>query len=134
LPTDSQHYVVTYNDAIAAHELVIKVSGGRSGVLNESSLLSALARPYCGYFDTLEEKAAVLMEAIIQNHGFVDGNKRTAVFLLFYFITLSKSWIPPIKDGEDIDLELENLAVAMASGQIDAETVTQWLKPRLKPL
>ena len=73
------------------------------------------------------------MEAIIQNHGFVDGNKRTAVFLLFYFITLSKYSISPIEDGENIDLELENMAVAMASGQIGSETVTQWLRPRLKP-
>ncbi|NOR61187.1 MAG: type II toxin-antitoxin system death-on-curing family toxin [Rhodobacteraceae bacterium] len=140
MPTDSEHYtssghyIVKYSDAIAGHEMVILVSGGRSGVLNEPSLLSALARPYCGYFDTLEEKAAVLMEAIIQNHGFVDGNKRTAAFLLFYFITMSKCWISPIPESENIDLELENLAVELASGQANSETVVQWLRPRLKPI
>jgi|GEM_PF-4219169 len=50
LPTDKKHYRVSYENAIAAHEVVLNVSGGRAGVLNESNLLSALARPYCGYF------------------------------------------------------------------------------------
>ena len=134
MPTDSVHYVVSYDDAIVAHEMVLNVSGGRSGILSEASLLSALARPYCGYFDTLEEKAAVLMEAVVQNHGFVDGNKRSAVFLAFTMIQLSGFEILPISSNEDVDLQMEDLAVELAKGVIKSNAIIDWLKPRLKPI
>jgi len=134
LPTDSVHYVISYDDAIVAHEMVLNVSGGRSGILSEASLLSALARPYCGYFDTLEEKAAVLMEAIIQNHGFVDGNKRSAVFLAFAMIQLSGYEIVSFSANEDLDLQMEDMAVELAEGVIKSNAIIDWLKPRLKSI
>ena len=34
--------------------------------------------PSLGYYDTLIEEAAALMESLANNHPFVDGNKRTA--------------------------------------------------------
>ena len=134
MPTGSDHYVISYDDAITAHEIVLGVSGGRSGILSEASLLSALARPYCGYFEPLEEKAAVLMEAIVQNHGFVDGNKRSAVFLAFAMIQLSGFEIMPNSTDDDIDLQMEDMAVALAEGGIKADTIIAWLRPRIKPM
>jgi len=113
---------------------VLRVSGGRSGILSEASLLSALARPYCGYFKTLEEKAAVLMEAIVQNHGFVDGNKRSAVFLAFAIIQLSGFEIVPSSTDDDIDLQMEDMAVALAEGGIKADAIIAWLRPRIQPM
>ena len=58
------------------------------GILRIDSIESAIARPYCGYFDTLAEKAAALLESMVGNHGFADGNKRTAVLLVCILIDL----------------------------------------------
>jgi death-on-curing protein len=38
---------------------------------------------------TIEEKAAALTEALARNHGFVDGNKRTAVYAMDLLLTRS---------------------------------------------
>ena len=50
-------------------------------VLNRNSLLAALGRPYHRYHVELHEKRA-LDRTIILNHPFMDGNKRTALYLL----------------------------------------------------
>jgi len=55
------------------------LTGGAPGILNASAIESALARPYHGYHPRLHQKAAALVHGIVSNHGFVDGNKRTAV-------------------------------------------------------
>lgn len=44
--------------------------------------MSAIARPYHGYHRRIYEKAAALLHALVSNHGFVDGNKRTALYLI----------------------------------------------------
>lgn len=103
-------------------------------MLNESNLLSAISRPYCGYFSSLSEKAAVLMEALIQNHGFVDGNKRSAVFLSLTMIRLSGFDVLPLNPKDDVDLQIEDMAVALAEGRINSEDICAWLTPRLKPI
>jgi death-on-curing protein len=48
---------------------------------------SAIGRPYSGYHRSISRKAAALAESIIQNHGFVDGNKRTAVIMMHTLLT-----------------------------------------------
>src|SRR5438445_194495 len=44
---------------------------------------SAIGRPYTGYYPRLHQKAAALVESLVRNHGFIDGNKRTAFIILF---------------------------------------------------
>ena len=63
------------------HHQIVEKSGNASGVRNLGALKSALAQPQqtFGGFDlypSLAEKAAALGFSLIQNHPFVDGNKR----------------------------------------------------------
>lgn len=67
------------NDALRGNQLAL---GPESRVLRMSDLRSALGRPYHGYHEQIQEKAAALDEAVIVNHPFLDGNKRTAVYLV----------------------------------------------------
>jgi len=39
---------------------------------------AAVFRPQTGYYASIEEEAAALMESLGNNHGFLDGNKRIA--------------------------------------------------------
>ena len=64
------------------HARLIEETGGRHGVRDLSMLLSALGRPQASFDDQdlypdLFSKAAALMDSLIRNHPFVDGNKRT---------------------------------------------------------
>lgn len=64
------------------HKLLIDQFGSIHGVRDESSLNSAINRPFAT-FDQQElypepvDKAAAILESIVTNHPFIDGNKRT---------------------------------------------------------
>ena len=60
----------------------LDIVGGAEGIRDEHALLSALARPYHGYHHRIHQKAAALVHGVVKNHGFVDGNKRTAFCLV----------------------------------------------------
>lgn len=66
------------------HDHIIDASGGSKGFHNEGLIKSALARPLHTVmgedaYPDIFSKAAALLDAIANNHGFRDGNKRTAM-------------------------------------------------------
>lgn len=66
------------------HDQIIEASGGAKGFHDEGLIHSALARPNHSAFgediySDLFAKAAALLDSIANNHGFRDGNKRTAM-------------------------------------------------------
>src|SRR5262249_13030837 len=87
--------------------------GGRAGVLNEHSIHSAIGRPYSGYYRSIAEKAAGLTEALARNHGFVDGNKRTAVYAMDLLLTRSGYKLRD-DDLDRLNQEVEDMIVAVA--------------------
>lgn len=72
---------MTFADAARGHEEALE-SGGTAGIVNENAIRSAIARPYHGYFRPIHTKAAALVHGVICSHGFADGNKRTALYLV----------------------------------------------------
>jgi death-on-curing protein len=57
---------------------LIDLFGGMHGVRDKGAVEAAVFRPQTGYYNSLEEEAAALMESLGNNHGFLDGNKRIA--------------------------------------------------------
>lgn len=80
---------VTTADALFFHQLLIERYGGASGLRDAGALESALHRPQTGYYDTLVHEAAALLESLIQNHPFVDGNKRVAFAVTDIFLRIN---------------------------------------------
>ncbi len=77
---------LTLEELLDLHVQLIERFGGSGGVRDPGLLESALARPRSGYYASLSEQAAALMQSLAGNHAFVDGNERvafaaTAVFL-----------------------------------------------------
>lgn len=110
---------VTTADALFFHQLLIERYGGASGLRDAGALESALHRPQTGYYDTLLHEAAALLESLVQNHPFVDGNKRVAfavtdVFLRIngYRITAGSQavYAKLMKFFDDQTFDLEHLA------------------------
>ncbi len=79
----------TLEEALYLHDILIQRFGGAQGVLDKGSLESALARPRSGYYRSLSEQAAALMQSLAMNHPFVDGNKRVAFALTAIFLKLN---------------------------------------------
>ncbi len=80
-------------EAIAIHDALIHEFGGSLGIRDEGALASAIMRPQLGYYDSLIEEAAALMESLANNHPFVDGNKRTALAVTDAFLRLNGYFI-----------------------------------------
>jgi death-on-curing protein len=80
---------VTTADALFFHRHLIERYGGASGIRDVGALESALHRPQTGYYDTIIHEAAALLESLVQNHPFVDGNKRVAFAVVDVFLRIN---------------------------------------------
>lgn len=63
--------------------------GGSAGVRDQGALEAAVARPQIGYYSDLIEEAAAFCESLLQNHPFIDGNKRSAITATGVFLRLN---------------------------------------------
>jgi death-on-curing protein len=69
---------ITVAEVYQMQHLLIDRFGGRHGVRDKNAVQAAVFRPQIGYYNSLKEEAAALMESLGNNHGFLDGNKRIA--------------------------------------------------------
>ena len=87
------HEFLSLEEVFTMHDLLIEEIGGAPGLRDAGALASAVVRPQMGYYNTLVEEAAALMESLSQNHPFVDGNKRTAFAATDAFLRLNGYYI-----------------------------------------
>jgi death on curing protein len=79
--------MIDLQDVIRIHEILIDNFGGIKGIRNRGLLESAISRPF-QTFDKVDlysnpvEKVAALIESVLINHPFVDGNKRIGYVLM----------------------------------------------------
>ena len=79
----------TLHEVLAIHALSIETYGGSEGVRDLGAIEAALFRPQSGYYKDIIEEAAALMESLLINHPFVDGNKRTAFAVCHVFLDIN---------------------------------------------
>ena len=108
------------------HEILINRHGGSHGIRDERALESAIARPFMTFdqkdlYSSPIEKAAALIESLIANHPFLDGNKRTGYVLMRYFL---------LEDDLDIkanQTEKYDFVIKIAKGQLSYDQILSWL-------
>ena len=113
------------------HKLLIDTFGGSHGVRDLSALLSALARPFQTFdnkelYPTPIDKAASLLESIVSNHPFIDGNKRTAYVLARLFLLQNRM---DIKASQQDKYEF---VMSIASGKMRFEEILSWIEKHSK--
>lgn len=79
----------TLEEVLHLHARLLERFGGVRGVRDLGLVESALARPRSGYYRSLSEQAAALLQSLATNHGFVDGNKRVAFATCAVFLRLN---------------------------------------------
>lgn len=115
-------YVATA-DALFFHRHLIERYGGASGIRDVGALESALHRPQTGYYETLIQQAAGLCESLVQNHPFVDGNKRLAFAVVDVFLRINGYTITA--SSAAIYHEVMKL---LREGTFDMGHLTPWLE------
>lgn len=116
------------DDIEIIHMQVIDATGGSQGVRDRGRIEAAVNSLEQEVFvkvlyPTIFDKAATLMRAIIANHAFIDGNKRTGIMVALVLLNINgydTSILP--------DKELEDFAVRVAVEHLDVPEIAEWLK------
>jgi len=121
--------MIDLQEVLYIHEILIQEFGGAQGVRDLDALLAAIERPFTGFsntefYPTPEEKASAIMESIITNHPFVDGNKRIG-YTLMRLILLNFN-----KDIGATAKEKIEFTIQVASGQLSFEAILRWIKSK----
>jgi len=124
---------LTAKQIMFIHSRLIKETGGSPGIHDLSALLSAVGRPQSSFdeedlYPTLFTKVAALIDSLIRNHPFVDGNKRTGMAAASLFLRRNGYLL------ETSNAELVRVALGVAQSQLDLDQITAWLKENSQKL
>ena len=124
-------YYLSQDAVLTLHMRIIETSGGSDGVRDYNGLESAIAQPRMTFggqdlYPTVVEKAAALCFSLIQNHPFVDGNKRVGHAAMEVFAILNGYTIDASVDTQ------EQLILGIASGDVSREQLVEWLTEHIR--
>ncbi len=117
---------------LAVHDEQLAEHGGLSGIRDLGAVQSALARPRnpASYenCDDLARLAAAYAYGIARNHGFSDGNKRTALVTADLFLMLN--------GYELTSSPAENVltVLGIADGLLSEEELVVWIRENIQEL
>ena len=108
------------------HDSLIEETGGSGGLRDDGLLESALSAPFQGFGDTesfpsIQQKAARLAYGLIQNHAFVDGNKRIGTHAMLVFLALNGIELEYTQE------ELSDMILSVAAGKLSFENMAKWI-------
>lgn len=121
------------SEVIELHDELIDLYGGEAGINDYNLFESAVEAPkhvFDGAFvySTIHLMAAALLRGLACNHGFVDGNKRTAARAVFVFYNLNGFLFDPPED------DWVEFVVSVVLEKPSLETIAQVLQRYCLPL
>ncbi|EMG36439.1 death-on-curing family protein [Desulfocurvibacter africanus PCS] len=124
---------LSVEDVMAIHADTLQIEGGCSGMRDLGLLESAVMMPmqqFSGRYlhPDLASMAAAYLFHLVQNHSFIDGNKRVAAASMLVFLVSNGVEIPPEPE------ELEDKTLAVAAGRVGKAELTTWLRHALGDL
>jgi death-on-curing protein len=118
----------TLEEALYLHEELVRRFGGNHGVRDPGLLESALGRPKSGYYSSLSEQAAALLQSLAMNHCFVDGNNRVAFAMTAVFLRLNGfRLVASADEGERFMIQ------RVIKARAELRDITGWLESHVEP-
>lgn len=122
-----------YLDLADVLALATKLLGDPPPIRDAGLLESAVARPRTIVFgvqayETIWEKAAALLQSIVNNHALVDGNKRLGWLATAVFLELND--LPVSRASNDAVYEL---VLSVASGSPEVQEIADQLRGLIDP-
>lgn len=119
--------LLSVEQVLFVHSRVIAETGGAHGLRDLGLLESAVARPQAAFdgkdmYPTLFEKTAALLDSLVNNHAFVDGNKRTGIVCTGIFMQMNGQELTATQE------ELENFTMLVATSHSSIRETIQWLE------
>jgi death on curing protein len=125
----AERLYLTVAEVLAIHHNQIEEYGGAHGLRDQGALEAAVFRPRTGYYNGISEEAAALLESLVNNHAFLDGNKRLGFAAMHTFLLVN---------GFDLDVSsraaYEFMIKAMEEGKFRFGLIHEWIAAHLMPL
>jgi death-on-curing protein len=125
----AERVYLTVAEVLAIHHNQIEEYGGAHGLRDQGSLEAAVFRPQTGYYNHISEEAAALLESLVNNHAFLDGNKRVGFATMHTFLLVN---------GFDLDVSskaaYEFMIKAMEEGRFRFGLIHEWIAAHIVPL
>ena len=123
--------MIKLDQAIGIHQVIIEKFGGASGIKDRGALEAALNRPYATFdqkdlYPSPVEKAAAILESILINHPFIDGNKRTGYVLMR--LTLMEGGL----DIKASQKEKYEFVIQVSEGKLDISKIKNWIASHIE--
>ena len=120
---------LTLDQVLAIHSDQVRRYGGSGGIRDPGLLQSALAMPRASFggqylHPTLHEMAAAYLFHLVQNHPFIDGNKRIGLAATIAFLGLNDTWL------ESDPGALLEVVMSVARGEIGKPEIAVFLRER----
>lgn len=105
---------------------MIKRFGGSHGIRDLGLLESAVYRPQASFdgkdlYKDIFDKAAALLQSLLRNHPFVDGNKRTALTSAGLFLKMNGYILMNLDEEVRFSVSVDNKRLSL-------EKIATWLK------
>ena len=118
---------LTKEQILLLQQDLIEQTGGTAGLRDEGLLESALFTPFQSFdgndmFPSLQQKAARLGFGLIQNHPFVDGNKRIGAHAMLVYLSLNGVELVYTQQ------ELSGMILDVAAGKQSFEDMVVWIQ------
>lgn len=122
--------ILSKQQILMLHSALIAEFGGSDGIRDKGLFDSAINGPFQTFdnqdlYPTVLEKAARLGFGLVQNHPFIDGNKRIGTHAMLVFIDINNISLT----YEDDDIIATILSVA--AGDLDDCSLLDWLKAHI---
>ena len=123
--------MISLAEVIRIHEILIDKFGGSKGVRDQALLESAIQRPFQTFdqnllYPSAVEQAAALVESLIANHPFQDGNKRIGYTMMRLHLMMNHMDIEATED------EKYDFVIKIASGASSFDEIKKWINDKLK--
>jgi death-on-curing protein len=118
--------IISKKQIIELHKQLIDETGGSHGIRDEGLLDSAYNAPFQRFdnqelFPTIQQKSARLAFGLINNHPFVDGNKRIGAHVMLILLALNGIELNYAQE------ELYTIILDIASGAAELNRLTEWI-------
>src|ERR1700731_1456149 len=120
---------LTVAEVYQMQHLLIDRFGGMHGLRDKNAVEAAVFRPQTGYYNSLEEEAAALMESLGNNHGFLDGNKRIALTAADVFLRRNGFYIK-VESAAGYDF----INGSIERHEFRFVRLLDWIRRHIKPL
>lgn len=119
--------ILTVEQVIELHSRLIQATGGLDGVRDAGLVESSLSSAFSSYFGiekypNIEEKAARLCYSLVNNHAFLDGNKRIGVYVMIIFLELNGIVL------NQTDEEIVKLGLGVAASELDYNAILEYIR------